>query len=105
MNGSNLAEVKTMLESAMHSENPRAAIMAIVARSANLPKPLLAAAYLQLQRIGNDQLQAYAQQALTFVESLDGGTSVRDALSAAGLPAELEILLRSYGANIRPADD
>jgi len=93
------------LETAIENKVPKSTLLAIIARSVNLPKPLLATAYIQLQRMTDDELHQYAGQALQLVRRMQAGEPLADLLAEMGIPAELEGMISSYAKIFRTKDD
>lgn len=92
----NPGDVLQRFESALETGVNRGELLALVAKSVNIPKPLLAMAYVQLSKVSDDQLQEYAQITLQVVKKVQAGEPLGDALKALGLPAELEGVINSY---------
>src|SRR5690606_25915707 len=93
------------LEIAIENKVPKATLLAIIARSVNLPKPLLATAYIQLQRMSDVAVQQYSKQALQLVRRMQAGEPLADLLAEMGIPEELEGVISSYAKTFRPQND
>lgn len=92
----NIDDVLMELETAIDNNVSKGTLLSIIARSANLPKPLLAMAYIRLQRMSDDELRSYARQALLLVRRMQAGEPLDALLREMGIPDELKGVINSY---------
>lgn len=98
-------DVLQRFENALQNGVNRGELLALVAKSVNIPKPLLAMAYLQLSKVNDAELTRYAEITLEVVKKVQAGEPLGDALKDLGLPAELEGVINAYAQKFNVKTD
>jgi hypothetical protein len=103
LNNIDLAEIREKVETGITKQD----LVSYMSHSLNLPKPVLALAYIRVMKSTDAEIRDYTIQALDLLEFMQAGETdkVNSMLAELGLPPELGKVIMSYAGKFGNSQD
>ena len=92
----------TELKDSFDINNPKQSVIDLLAKSKNIPRPMLAMVYMRINSMSNDEVILFANKAFASIELIESGQMelLHDNLTAWNIPAPIIGVILNYATHI-----